>query len=423
MPVRLVLRSVEQPEPGVDLLFYSPDQTRARKLAARLQSLATVHWESLRDALAILPAPRPDGGRTVLLDFAPDAAADATELARRLLTHAPQLPLVGVGATGGGQTAGVLAALRAGVRDFLDPDTPDEEIRQLLTRVQAAALQTGACAPAPAPAAQGRVVLLLGVRPGVGTSTLAAHLGALAMSADAGDERRSALLLDLGRPAGDAALYLGVERDFHYDDALRGAQRIDATLIRTAFGQHASRLAVLSQAPDTLEPPRGEDAAGVLVERLRSHFDLLLCDLGGLPVPQIPPALLHAATEIWLLADQGIGTMVSLDAALRELEQRGVRDQRLSLLLNRYDEDGGMEAGQIARRFGLPLLAVLPERSRALRVSASQGLLLQQVSPRDPYLRHLNPLLERLQSGAAPAGAARRPHWLARLGGIRWKSK
>lgn len=404
----------------MDLLFYSPDQARARKLATRLQALATVHWENMRDALARLPAPpQSRDRRAILLDFSHDAVADATELARRLLMHAPGVPLVGVGAIGG-EAAGVLAALRAGVRDFLDPETSDDEIRQMLERVRDAAEQAAERAAEPAP--RGRVILLLGVRPGVGTSTLAAHLGALAMSG-AVEARPSALLLDLGRPAGDAALYLGVESEFRYEDALRSAQRIDATLIRTALGHHASRLAVLSQPAGTLEPPRGEDDAGALVERLRNHFDLLLCDLGGLPVPQIPLALLREASEIWLIADQGIGTMVSLDGALRELGQRGARDRRVSLLLNRYDEDGGMDAGQIAQRFGLHLLATLPDRARALRASASQGMLLQQTSPRDTYLRHLSPLLDRLQPGGHAASAAHRPHWLARLGGFRWKNK
>ncbi|MFK2932332.1 AAA family ATPase [Dyella agri] len=407
------------------LRFCSPDPYRAEQLAARLKQLAMVRWENLPAALVAMPSSLTDGQHVILLDFAPDAVADSAELARRLLTRSPELPLVGVGSTEGAEAAGVLAALRAGVLDFIDPNMPDEEIRSLLARMREAAAQGRLRAPvqAPAPVARGRIVLLLGVRPGIGTSTLAAHLGVSAMGGNEPDTQRQVLLLELGRPAGDAALYLGVEGEFQYSDALRGAHRIDATLIRTALGRHTSQLAVLSQRSDLAEPPRSEDDSGTLMERLRNHFELLLCDLGGLPLPQVPLPLLQLADEIWLVADQSIGSMVSLDAALRELGQRGLRDERLSLVINRYDREGGMEPEQVARRFGLPLLAVLPERSRVLRASANQGLLLQQIAPRDSYLRAMRPLLERLQPATAATAQAPRPRWLARLGGFRWKNQ
>ena len=122
-------------------------------------------------------------------------------------------------------------------------------------------------------------MLLLGSRPGIGTSTLAVHLGALAMPAEPKPAASpQALLLDLGHPGGDAALYLGVSGDFHYPDALRHADRIDATFARTALPHHASQLAVLSQPADIGEPPANMAEAEVLVDRLLGIFDLLLCE-------------------------------------------------------------------------------------------------------------------------------------------------
>ncbi|WP_426701290.1 AAA family ATPase [Rhodanobacter sp. Col0626] len=412
-----------QPEPGVELLFYSPDEKRAHRLSARLRNLASVRWADTRTAMSTVSPPPQRGSPLVLLDYSPDTVEESSALARRLMSRAPGVSLIGVGSTREDQAVGVLAALRVGVHDFLDLDATDDEIRTLLTHVQVQ-IPPAPVTLAPAPRARGRMVVLLGVRPGVGTSTLAAHLGALALPcapAPAPAERQ-ALLLDLGRPAGDVSLYLGVESGFHYDDALRSARRIDATLIRTALGHHISRLLLLSQAAGTLEPPRADADLETLIGHLREHVDALLCDVGGLAVTQIPAVLLREADEIWLIADQAIGSVVSLDAALRELERLGLRDQRLSLVINRYDEDSGVPAVQIAERFKLPLLAVLPERARVLRGSANQGQLLHQVAPRDPYVRALKPLLEKFLGKPSPTvGPAGWTQWIHRMGGFRWK--
>ena len=412
----------------MDLQFFSPDEKRAQRLSARLRNFANVQWLDGCMPLLGTDVREPSAVRMVLLDYSPDTAEESSAMARRLVLHAPDLPLVGVGSTSMDRATGVLAALRAGVHDFLDLDASDEEIRNLLARVQSQA-ELARMARAGMPRTHGRMVILLGVRPGVGSSTLAAHLGALAMlSAVVGEgdgisPARQALLLDLGRPAGDVPLYLGVDGEFRYDDALRSAGRIDPTLIRTALPRHAGGLVLISQAPETRDPPRGDAESGMLIERLREYFGLLLCDMGGLPVGLAPLPLLRSADGIWLVADQGIGSMVSLDAALRELERLGLRDTRLGLIINRYDETGGASADQLASRFGLPLLAVLPERSRALRASANRGLLLHQVSPRDPYVRALNPLLEKLHVNAvAPAGLASWKRLFPRMGGFLWKN-
>jgi pilus assembly protein CpaE len=438
MPAIAAILPIGKLEPGVNVLFYSPDERRVQRLAARLRDLAHVQWE---DSRMFSPErwqhQQHKGQRLVLLDYSTDSAAASTELARQLTALAPGLPLFGVGSTTADNAAGVLAALRAGVLDFFDMDASDEEIRSLLEH--ALHLPATPRAPAaPAPRRRGRLVLLLGVRPGVGTSTLAAHLGVQAMppakaarkgaGTDPGDPAAEAatpkaMLLDLGQPAGDAELYLGVSGDFHYADALRNAGRIDATLLRTALSRHPSRLAVLAQGTELPLPPPDAAETEVLVERLLEHFELLLCDLGGLPARQAPVALLRAADEIWLVADQGIASVVSLDIGLRELERAGVRDHRLSLIINRHDGDCGIGADQIARRFNLPLLATLPDRSRALRASANQGLLLHQVAPRDPYVRALAPLLAELHAGAPRAiTASRWKKLFQRMGGSRWKT-
>jgi pilus assembly protein CpaE len=415
MQTRPTLYSITKPEPGVDLPFYSSDEKRAKQVASRLRYMANVHWVDTRDISGTREPVHLAGSPLILLDYSLMQAEHSSMLARRLIEGTPGVSLLGVGSIGTDKAGVVLAAMRAGVNEFLDVDAKDEDISELLARVHGE-VRNPAASLAPVPHSRGRLVLLLGVRAGVGTSTLAAHLGSLASpgkslakAAEAHAADAQVLLLDLGRPAGDATLYLSVPNEFHYENALKSARRIDATLISTAFSSHDSQLSVLSQSPGTLEKPSDTADLPLLLDRLRQHFDLLLTDLGGLPVSEVPLPLLREADDIWLIADQSIGSMVSLDAALRQLDNKSMRDHRLSLVINRHDPGDGVTAAQIAKRFSLPLAAVLPDRSRVLRGSANQGQLLHESAPRDPYVRALGSLLDKL--GIEGAAASGRSWW------------
>ncbi len=421
------LQLVQPRDASMKLVLFAPDRELATLLSALLPSLGVVQWlDSAAPASALEPLR--ETGCVVLLDYRHEQAAFSAALTRQLQAQAPELPLVAIGSTHADHMDGVVAALRAGLRDLLDLDSAPQEMEAVLRRAAAFAVQGHSSVPA-TPPARARMVLLLGVRSGVGSSTLAAHLGVLAQQTATAHQGAPAepvpagaqtLLLDLGQPTGDLTLYLNVDPTFHLDDALRNAGRIDATLARTALAHHPSGVTLLGQPPGmegaTLADP------GMLMQRLRSVFHTVLCDLGGVPLRQLPVSLLNSADEIWLIADQSIGTLVSLDQMLRHLTQVGARDARVQLIINRHDDASGLSPAQIAARFELPLLAVLPDRP-TLRSSASHGRLLLQDAPRDPYVRALAPLLSHLDPTAPAPARGWREHLALRLSGSPWKTK
>lgn len=406
------------PSSGIpmNLVVLASDRELLPKLAAKLPAHWTLghHDAGFPGAVQQLRV----GAQTmVLLDFHSARATASTELVRQLRQMRPDLCLVAVGATSVPQVEGVVAALRIGLRDFIDLDADAEEVQNVLKRA--------AAPPAPAPSAEpGRkapVTLLLGVRTGMGSSTLAAHLCVLAQQMRT-SKHQDMLLLDMSQPAGDLALYLNIDSQFHYDEALRGAGRIDATLARTAMARHPSGLVLLDRAPGSEALPPSEP--GLLLQRLRGLFCSVLCDLGGTPLRQVPGALLEAADEVWLLTDNAIASLVSLDQLLRQLPAN-LREtgDRLKLIVNRDDEEAGLSAEQIAQRFHLPLLATLPDRPR-LRASASHGRLLLDDAPRDPYLRALAPLLARFDpTTRLPETHGLRDRFANALSSLQWKTK
>ncbi|WP_081418265.1 AAA family ATPase [Stenotrophomonas panacihumi] len=413
------------PDTPPRVLMYAPDNRHHARMSAKLAGFADVAWLDSRDIAPTLLVAQQTSWVMVLLDYSSANAQYSSELARQLLALMPELPLVAVGGAGSDQGAILLAAMRAGVRDFIDIESPAEDVQKNLQHVlaQRQAPRMPVAPEATAPQARGRLVVLLGSRPGVGVTTLAVQLGtSLRDPADAAEARpRRQLLLDLGQPSGDGALYLNLSPDFHCEDAQRNLSRLDATLARTAMTHHASGLAVLGQPGGAA--PAMQDAAP-LMNRLLGVFDLVVCDLGGLSPQQLPLALLRQANELWIMVDQSIGALVSLDLLAKELDAQQLRDERCWLLVNRYDDNHGLSSAQLAERFGLPLLATLPDRARALRACAAEGQLLSQQSPNDPYLRALAPLLLRLDPGHAPPPPATALQRLARHLGIRpWKTK
>ncbi|ENE1253059.1 fimbrial protein [Stenotrophomonas maltophilia] len=405
--------------PPMNLVLYGMDRELLPRLAAKLPPTTTLHWQD-----SSMPTSAQDLQRgpqsLVLLDFRPEHAAASSLLAQQLQQTQPDLPLVAVGATSAAQVEGVVIALRAGLRDVLDLDSDNIGIEAALRR---------ALSPRPAATAQhahkARLIVLLGVRAGVGTSTLAAHLSVLAQQTRAlaqGEAlQQDGLLMELAQPSGDLALYLNLDSRFHYEDALRNASRIDATLARTAMARHDTGLVLLDRASGSDAVPPSDP--GALLQRLRSVFASVLCDAGGCPLRQMPPLLLDQADEIWLVTDASIATLVSLDQALKHLAGQREREKRLQLVINRHDDSSGMSPEQIARRFEVPLLATLPERPR-VRLAASQGHLLLQDAPRDPYLRALAPLVSRLDPAACPVQAhGLRERLSLALGGSQWKTR
>ncbi|MBX6319578.1 pilus assembly protein CpaE [Pigmentiphaga sp.] len=403
-------------------LFFTGDSSLAQRLAAVLRHDGVVVQEDVMpDRLSARLAEL--APQMVLLDFGADDSepgklAHASELARTLARIAPALPVVAVGSMMRPQ--GAVAALRAGVSDFIDP-VNEGEVRDIVRRV----LHSNTVSTLPG---RGQMVVLLGVRAGVGASTLAAHLCTMAQvqaqgadSEETGKNRRlrgPVAFLDLGLPVADGQLYLNVSGSFHFAEAVRNVRRLDETLVNTAVTRSSHGVAVISLPRDLSEMRTVSHADSLaLLDKLRQHFGLVVADVGGFSNPEFVAGLVRAADQAWLVTDQSVGALVSLADMLRDLDGRDVDRDKLRLVVNRYDERYGMTGDQIAQRFDLRLLGTLPDRVLALMNSTNQGRLLCDVADRDPYVRAVQFLVDSLGAydQPAPVGATWLSKWLPGL--------
>ncbi|KAA0089451.1 fimbrial protein [Trinickia soli] len=378
-------------------VFASCDEAHVRWLAHALTATGVVE-PAAHEPVALsqrIAALRPS---LVFVDFsggAIDTATRAVQAARALL---PQISIVAVGNLA--EPAGAIAALRAGVRDFIDLAAGAQEAARITRGVLENMTQV--------PARHGRITVLLGARVGVGVSTLAAHLSVLLQKRGVGDGRQAALV-DLGLPAGDGMLYLDTRSEFDFVEAVRNLHRFDETFVHTALARHASGLALTTLPPDLSALRTVSHASAVaLLTRLRAFFDQQIVDLGGFSNHEFIAQIAQAADEIWLVCDPAIASIVSAVDLLRELAAAQLDAGRIGVVVNKYDARLGLTAEQIAARLGLPLVATLPARRVALMQAANLGRLLVDTAGRDPYVRSLDTLLERIGPPEA-SGASVRP--------------
>ena len=383
--------SIETERASVEhFVFASSDPNNVRWLADALAQTGVLE-PTTYDAAALsqrIAALRPS---IVFVDFSGDLNDLATRAVHTARAVAPHLPIVAVGKLA--EPEGAIAALRAGVRDFIDVAAALPEA----TRIAREALENVARSAA----RHGRLTVLLGARVGVGVSTFAAHLGVALQK-----RARQAALVDLGLPAGDSMLYLDTRSEFDFAEAVRNLRRFDETFVHTALARHASGLALTTLSPDLSTLRSVSYASSVaLLARLRAFFDQQIVDLGGFSNHEFVAQVAQAADEVWLVCDPAIASVVSAVDLLRELAAFDLDTGRIGIVVTKYDARLGLTAEQIAARLALPLVATLPSRRVPLAQAANQGKLLAQTNERDPYVRAIDALAQRLAPAGEGAGA------------------
>lgn len=379
----------------------SQESTLAQTWLQRMLGNSSLHMARFQDrpaeqAQQLLP-------HVVLVDFEPGAIEIATQLVAQLRTASPHLPLIAVGRSKHPQC--MLAALRAGVQDFLDVDgsmLAAQQTMQDILRRSPSMTSSGPSAP---------LTAILSARGGLGCSLLASHLAwnlqqhlRTAAQADSGD--LNALLIDLGHPSGDCSLYLNTAGEFDFLEAVKNLRRFDRRLASSGLSSHESGLRLLP-LPRQSALLRDISYANIdaLLQRLRQYFRHVVADLGAVSQTQLAMRVVHRSSHIWVLCDQSVASVVSTTELLQRLKELQIERERLQLIVCRYDKQLELDASQIARQLGLPLLATIPERRRELALAVNQGRLLSPQLRRDPYVQAVQKLTAHLLSAHHPQAA------------------
>ncbi|MGE0255567.1 MAG: CpaE family protein [Alphaproteobacteria bacterium] len=285
--------------------------------------------------------------------------------------------------------------LAAGVADYLVRPVAAPDLAAALAK----AVETGS-GGSPTTAARpagGRLVAVVGVRGGVGASTLALNAAALS----AGKRGQRTALVDLDLAFGTLALGLDLEPSGGVAEALARPERIDALFLASAGIRRGERLLVFAAEDDLARPGRvGAEAATRLLDEVREASERVWIDLPRGEAIHAS-ALLAAPDRVLLVADPSLAA--ARDAARLAALAAASGAASVALVLVDTGRRGALSTAEIERSAGLRVVARLPH-DRHAAAAAAAGRPLVEAQPRGPYARALEGLLDKFD----PAPRVRR---------------
>jgi len=301
---------------------------------------------------------------------------------------------------GEAESAFLLEALRAGVRDVLRRPIASHELRALLERVEIAHSPPGR-APA------GRVVAFVSNKGGVGKSTLATNL-ACVLARRHPDE---VLLLDAAFQLGACGSLLDLEPLTSITDAVRERDRLDRTLLRQLALAHDSGLRVLAAPADAVEASEIDDESLLrIVQLARRSYRTVVVDTFPL-FDSTVMTLLDVADRVYMVLQGTVPDVIGAARYLRVLERLGVASDRLGVVLNRNQpgHTGRLGVGDVERRLERGVDHVVPYRKGVLVAQNAGRPYVLSVGARFGFGPALGALADEIDAEAAGDAGGPRP--------------
>ncbi len=296
---------------------------------------------------------------------------DAETICIRLRTAHPTVTVVMVRDT---LTTEVLTrAMKAGARDVVAANDPDavvdsvDRARQLFVALRG---PTGA-------AQLGRVVTVFSPKGGVGKTTVAVNL-ALALTEKGA---RKVCLVDLDLAFGDVAITMQLFPTHTIEQAVGSEETLDLPLVEGLLTRHQDSLMLLA-APS--HPDVRERVTPVLVSKLlrtlREGFDYIVIDTAPSFDDQTLTAL-DETDECVIVATLDVPTLKNVKVALETLEVLDIARGHRHLLLNRADDNVGINTEKVESILGMEVAArVATSIEIAAATNAGNPILVEKPS-------------------------------------------
>ncbi|GAA2172277.1 hypothetical protein GCM10009784_02080 [Arthrobacter parietis] len=353
------------------------------------------------EVLAVKPALLPQPGDLLdllsvqqpeVLILGPGMVVDgALRLATIVDVRFPNLSMVLVAPEDSGVA---LAAMRAGVRDVVDPTADIPSVRLLLERAcQAFASRHRAefvQSVAPAKQEHGLVIGVFSPKGGVGKTTIASNIAVgLGKVAPMG-----VVLVDLDLQFGDVASNLYLNPEYSVRDAVSSSASSDTMVLKAFLTPHPSGIYALCAPSNPADADSiSAEQLGALIKQLSAEFPYVVLDTGPGLTEHSLAALEQSTDAVWVTG-MDVPSVRGLRSGLDILNKLNLIPETRHVVLNFADSKTGLSVQDIEATLGAPVDVSIP-RSRALSLATNRGVPLLQEEVRDPATKNLHGLVQR----------------------------
>jgi pilus assembly protein CpaE len=351
----------------INILVVSPDPRFRSELESAIASLDDLHpvihhAGDIRQAIEAARSRRP---QLALVEMGTDMRP-LQAFAQESAVLSPETTVAAVFRPDGfgpevAESAALIEAIRAGVKDFLRRPVSSSELAELLRRIQrSSARETGRV---------GKIVSFVSNKGGVGKSTLAVN----AACGLAVRHPQKVLLVDASLQMGVCASLLDLTPTTSLTDVVREADRLDETLIVQLATPHCSGLHLLAAPANAVEATDIDDE--VLSRTLtlaRRAYDFVLVDTFPM-LDRAIVAVLDLSDRAYVVLENVVPTLLGAVKLVEVLRGLGLTKERQRFVLNRYTSlPGSVKPVDVANRLGHDVDHVIPFDKRIV-IAANTG--------------------------------------------------
>jgi len=274
-----------------------------------------------------------------------------------------------------------VAGFQAGADDYLTkPIHPAE----LSSRVEAVLLRSSRTRAEAGAKPHARIIGCLGVKGGVGTTTLAINIAVAIAQSSSDSAPRSITLADLHSCSGDIALQLGISRSGGLPALLaRQPEEITAKVLEPALVGHVSGVRMLltpiEQRAGITDIPAAH--AEAVVRQLASLSDVVVLDLGSRIDDGVHGALKLCSRVVVTLEPQRTAVMLA-QAMIAQIEKVGVGSEKIvAALINRSPSASTLSKGTIEGLLNRDIAVVISPAPEVAFQASEQGSPIIMVQP------------------------------------------
>ncbi len=304
------------------------------------------------------------------------------EVARQLLSQRPDLPCFGISESQDG--AVILAAMRAGFREFLTKPLNREDLETAIGKMMA---------QKPAKRQHGQLVSVISTVGGVGGTTIAVNTAVELAQQKAG----RIVLVDMDFRFGQVATFLDLQPNFTVADLCDTPEQLDPRMIEKAVVKHSTGVEVLARPHQFAQAEQitAAHAAGV-VSALQEFYDFVVID-GPMRYDSGGRVVLEMSDIVLLVLQLIVPSVRNADRILQELGRQGFNLDRLKLVVNRVGRDNGsLEVEQVEATLNQKMHTCISDDWQAASTAINMGEPLCMAAARSKARQDIEALARRL---------------------------